>query len=75
MGWKDLLTIAALLVGLLGGMKLLIADPIERRLDRMERRLDGMEERLLERIDDIDRSQQDLQRRVTTIEKNANPQD
>lgn len=66
MSWKDLLTIAALLVGLLGGMKLLIADPIERRLDRMEGRL-------IERIDRIDRSQQDLQRRVTAIEKNAKP--
>ena len=55
---RDWLPVVGLLVGLLVGMKLLVADPIERRLERMETRINGrierVEARLYERFDGVD---------------------
>lgn len=55
---RDWLPVVGLLVGLLVGMKLLVADPIERRLERMETRINGrierVEGRINERLDSLE---------------------
>ena len=47
---RDWLPVVGLLVGPLVGMKLLVADPIERRLERMETRINGR----IERVDNVE---------------------
>jgi len=66
---RDWLPVVGLLVGLLVGMKLLVADPIERRLERMETRINGrierVEDRINGRLDSIETHLDRMERRLT----------
>ena len=62
---KEWLPLMAAIVGLLVGVKLLVANPIESRLDRMEKRLGARLDRIeadvaaiQERLDEADRQAQ-----------------
>ena len=89
-GIKDWLGLAAAVVGLLVGVKLLVANPIEARLDRMEtrinarldahqaetnRRFDAQQAENDRRFDALLEAIMDFDRRVARLEGRLDAQD
>ena len=78
-GFKDWLALIAAVVGLLVGVKLLVANPIEARLDRMDTRintrLDAQQAETSRRFDALQEIIMSFDRRVSRLEGRLNAQD
>ena len=78
-GFKDWFALVAAVVGLLIGVKLLVANPIEARLDRMETRinarLDAQQSETNRRFDALQEIIMAFDRRVSRLEGRLDTQD
>lgn len=78
-GFKDRLVLIAAVVGLLVGVKLLVANPIEARLDRMDTRintrLDAQQAETSRRFDALQEIIMSFDRRVSRLEGRLDAQD
>lgn len=78
-GIKDWLGLAVAVIGLLVGVKLLVANPIEARLDRMETRLnarfDAQQAETSRRFDALLEAIMAFDRRVARLEGRLDAQD
>ena len=78
-GFKDWLALIAAVVGLLVGVKLLVANPIEARLDRMDTRintrLDAQQAETSRRFDALQEIIMSFDRRVSRLEGRLDAQD
>ena len=74
-GIKDWLGLVAAVVGLLVGVKLLVANPIEARLDRIEARMEAHQAETNRRFDALLAAIMDFDRRVARLEGRLDAQD